>query len=97
MLTAVNLFLKWHDWKDVSVRGIKNQQQSFSDQKELTMEEYQQLVETARSGGQEQLALMIETIGGTGIAETAQVLLPRKRDQERYGVYLQTWQSVEPQ
>lgn len=68
MLTALNLYLKYKGWNECCVRGVKMQRQMFVLQrKELTRREYIKLVETARKKKKEQLALIIQTIGGTGI------------------------------
>lgn len=67
MLIALNRYLKYLGHHECCVKRIKIQQQGFSAQKELSREELRRLVDTARKEGNEQLALMIETIAGTGI------------------------------
>ena len=68
MLVALNRFFQYLGWSDCCVKGLKAQQQMFSSEsRELKQEEYKRLVETARRQKKEQLALIIETITGTGI------------------------------
>ena len=67
MIVSLNRYLQWLGWNECCVKGIKSQQQMFAGQKELTQEEYKKLVETARKEGKEQLAVLMETIAGTGI------------------------------
>ena len=67
MLEAVNRYFQWLGWENVCVKGIKSQRQMFSYEKELTMDEYRKMVEMARQEGKEQLALLMETIAGTGM------------------------------
>lgn len=68
MLAAINTFLKKMDWNDCCVKFLKIQRRMFRDQKkELTQEEYKRLIHTAEADGQRRLALLIETIGATGI------------------------------
>ena len=68
MLVALNRFFQHLGWNDCCVKGLKSQQQMFSaEARELKQHEYQKLVETARRKRKEQLALIIETITGTGI------------------------------
>ncbi len=68
MLAAVNTFFRFAGWAECRMKFLKIQRQMFRAQdKELTMEEYKRLVETARVGGHERLALLVETLGATGI------------------------------
>ena len=68
MLVALNRFFQYLGWSDCCVKGLKAQRQMFSSEaRELKQEEYEKLVETARRKHKEQLALIIETITGTGI------------------------------
>lgn len=67
-LTAVNSFLTFCGRQDCHVRLLKIQKRAFADRnKELTREEYIRLVEEARLEKKERLALIMETICGTGI------------------------------
>lgn len=67
MLVSLNRYLQYLGWNECCVKGIKSQRQMFSSKKELTEKEYRKLVETARKEDNEQLAVLIETIAGTGI------------------------------
>lgn len=68
MLAAVNGFLRFMEWQDFTVKPLKVQKSLFSDEnRELTKEEYFRLVEAARSGQKERLALVLQTICATGI------------------------------
>ena len=68
MLVALNRFFQYLGWSECCVKGLKSQRQMFSSEsRELKQDEYKKLVETARRQKKEQLALIIETITGTGI------------------------------
>lgn len=68
MLTALNCFLTYLGASQSRVRTVKVQQQLFRPaEKELKREEYEKLLTTAREKGLEQTALIMETIGATGI------------------------------
>lgn len=74
MLSALNTFFKFMGWQECSVMIFKTQRVAFrSTEKDLSVEEYQNLVRAARSrtGRGEacgrQLGLIIETLAGTGI------------------------------
>ena len=68
MLVALNMFFHYLGWEQCCVRALKCQQQMFiGNRKELKQEEYLRLVETALQKGQEQIALVMETIASTGI------------------------------
>ena len=68
MLVALNMYFRYLGWEECCVRGLKCQQQMFiGSRKELRQEEYLRLVETALQKGQEQIALVMETIASTGI------------------------------
>lgn len=67
MLAAVNSFFRFAGW-NIKVKFLKIQHQLFRDaSRELTRAEYTQLLAAARSGGQERLALIMETLCATGI------------------------------
>ena len=67
MLAAVNGFFKFAGW-DIRVKFLKVQHQLFRDTaRELTRTEYDRLLAAAQSGGQERLALIMETLCATGI------------------------------
>lgn len=68
MLSALNSFFRFGGWEECRVKFLKIQRQVFRDPKqELTREEYERLLAAAHRRGQRRLALLIETIGGTGI------------------------------
>ena len=68
MLAAVNGFLDFMDWRELTVKPLKIQKSLFCDEsRELTKEEYVRLVEAARQDGNERLALILQTICATGI------------------------------
>ncbi|MBE6633106.1 MAG: integrase [Ruminococcaceae bacterium] len=68
MIAAVNAYLRFcgrHDW---CVKQFRLQRQIYrSEEKELTREEYERLVRAARERGDRRLALILQTICGTGI------------------------------
>lgn len=65
MLVALNCFLRFLERPDCCVRLLKIQRQIFaSEDRELTREEYKRLV---RAAADTRLALVIQTICGTGI------------------------------
>ena len=68
MLAALNSFFRFAGWEDCRVRFVKVQRRMFREgDRELTRQEYERLLETARSLGKERLALLMETICATGI------------------------------
>ena len=68
MLSALNSLLKFLGLDECRVKFLRIQRRVFCDQKkELGKEEYRKLLETARKRGKERLALLMETICGTGI------------------------------
>lgn len=68
MLAAVNGCFRVLGWEACRVRSLKIQRRMFrASERELTREEYQRLIRTAQARGQARLALLLETIGGTGI------------------------------
>ncbi len=67
-LSAANSFCEQMGWLDLRIKTIRIQQQVFeSEDKELTSNEYQRLIKTALWNGNERLALIIQTLGSTGI------------------------------
>lgn len=67
-LSALNGLLKFLNLDSYCVKFLKTQRKVFrSENKELTKAEYEKLVKTAYQNNQEQLALIIQTIGSTGI------------------------------
>lgn len=68
MLAALHSFFAFAGWTECRVKYLSVQRKLFRDvSRELTRTEYERLLETARSRGRERLALVIETICGTGI------------------------------
>ena len=67
MLAAINGFFGFMGW-GIKVKFLKIQHQLFRDTaRELTRAEYDRLLAAAQSGGQERLALIMETLCATGI------------------------------
>ena len=67
-LAALNAFFRFADWEDCRVKSLKRQRRGFREQeRELTQDEYSQLLRTAETMGRERLKLLMETICGTGI------------------------------
>ena len=68
MVASVNSLLGFLGWTDCKIKFLKVQRQRFStEDKELTKKEYARLVQTARKTGNYRLALLLQTICGTGI------------------------------
>lgn len=68
MLASLNSFFRFCGWHDLCVRQFKVQKKTYCPaEKELTKEEYTRLVKTAQTAKNERLALVIQTICGTGI------------------------------
>ena len=67
-LAAVNAFFKFCGWQDCCVKALRLQRRVFRDPgRELTKAEYEKLVAAATDSGRTRLALLMETICGTGI------------------------------
>ena len=68
MLVSLNCYLTYLGETQNKVRTVKVQHQMFcGKEKEMTMAEYKRLIATAYKLGREQMALIMETIGATGI------------------------------
>ncbi len=68
MLVAVNSFFSYAGWEDLRIKLVKVQKQIFcAEEKELTRSEYLRLVDCARRSGKERLAMILWTMGTTGI------------------------------
>ncbi len=68
MLAALHSYFRFRGWAHLRVRYLRVQRRLFrADERALSREEYQQLLRTARAHRMHQLALIIETLGGTGI------------------------------
>ena len=88
-LAAVNRFLVFLGWPAFRVKPLRIQRRLFrDDSRELTRPEYLRLLETARTQGRERLALLLETICGTGI-RVSEVRYVTEEGQEIFGVFSQ--------
>ena len=68
MLAAINSLFQFLEWYECRVKSIKLAPELYRpEEKELTQREYERLVNTAMEQGREQLALILQTICGTGI------------------------------
>lgn len=68
MLSALNGLFQFLGWDECRIKFLKIQRKLFQDtQRELSRAEYERLLATARTRGQERLALLMETICATGI------------------------------
>ncbi len=68
MIIALNGFLRFIGFSEYTVKPFKIQRQLYCpEEKELTKQEYERLVRTAKEKGNERLNLVIQTICGTGI------------------------------
>lgn len=68
ILAAINGFLKFMGWNDLTVKPLKIQQSLFiNERQELTYDEYKRLVLAAENAGNRRLSLVIQTICATGI------------------------------
>lgn len=67
-IAAANHLCEVMGWTDIRVKMIKVQRETFvPENKEITIREYEKLIKTAYKKGDERLALIIETLGSTGI------------------------------
>lgn len=67
-LAVINHYCELMGWDNIRVKSLKVQREIFcSEEKNLTYEEYNRLINTANRLGKNELALIIQTIGGTGI------------------------------
>ena len=67
-LAAINHFFEVVGWQDLKIKSLKVQKQIFiPEEKYLTKREYERLIQTAMNEGKERVALIIQTIGSTGI------------------------------
>lgn len=68
MLIALNGYLRWIDRADLCVRVCRTQRLIFrEEERELTREEYQRLLKTAKREKKERLLCILQTIAGTGM------------------------------
>lgn len=67
-LSALNSLFRFLGWNDCRTKFLKIQRSAFRDEsRELTRSDYNKLITSAQKRGQEQLALLMETICATGI------------------------------
>lgn len=67
-LSALDGLYRWLGWTDCSVRHIRVQRRAFCESsRELSRGEYERLIGSARAAGRVRLALVMETLGATGI------------------------------
>lgn len=68
MLVSLNRFLDFLGYGSCKVKALRIQRRLFREnRKELTRQEYDRLLSTARAQGKERLALLMEAICATGI------------------------------
>lgn len=68
ILAAINSFLRFQGRFDCVVKTLKIQREAFrARDRELTKNEYLRLLEKAKENGNDRLALLMETLGATGI------------------------------
>lgn len=67
-LAVINTFAEEMGWHNLKIKMIKIQKETFvPEQKEITVDEYKKLIKAALKKGDERLALIIQTLGSTGI------------------------------
>lgn len=67
-LAAANHFCQIMGWHELRVKALKQQKEAFlPGQRHLSQQEYRRLIQTAEKAGNHRLALILQTIGGTGI------------------------------
>ena len=68
MLASLHSYFHFRGWAHCRVRYLRMQRKLFrADDRALSRAEYQHLLRTARARGWRQLALVVETLGATGI------------------------------
>lgn len=67
-IAAVNAYADFMQKPDCRLKYVKTQRRSYiKPERQITKEEYEKLIRTAGKEGKERLAMMIETIGATGM------------------------------
>lgn len=67
-LAALNGFLRYAEWNQLTVRFIKVGHRIFcQEQRELSRQEYHRLIRTAEEQGNDRMALLMQTVCSTGI------------------------------
>ena len=89
-LTALDRFFDFLGWDDCKVKHLKLQRRLFrDDSRELTKDEYERLIAAAKASGRERLALLMESICGTGIrVSEVQYLTVEAAQQGKAEIYL---------
>ena len=89
-LTALDRFFDFLGWPDCKVKHLKLQRRLFrDDSRELTKDEYERLTAAAEESGKERLALLMESICGTGIrVSEVQYLTVEAAQQGKAEIYL---------
>lgn len=68
VLAAVNRLFRYLQWNDCVVKACRIQKNPFREkERELSMEEYWQLAQTAEAQGNERMSLLLQTLTSTGI------------------------------
>lgn len=68
MLASIHGFFKFAGWEQCRTRFLRIQRRMFREQRrDLEKADYNQLISAARNKNQDRLAMIIETIGSTGI------------------------------
>ena len=68
MLAALHSYFRHRGWNHCRVRYLRVQRRIFrDDSRTLNRQDYQQLLHTARATGKKRLALVVETLGATGM------------------------------
>ena len=68
ILSSLNGFFNYLEWFDLKIKTVRVQRQMFcSAEKELTLAEYERLLDEAKGRGKEKLFLLLQTICSTGI------------------------------
>ena len=68
MLASLNSFFRFMGWTDCQVKNLRFQRQSYcAEETELSKAEYLRLLDMAAQNGNDQLRLVMQTLGGTGI------------------------------
>ena len=83
-LSALHGLLRFLGWEECKVKFVKVQKRTFRDaSRDLSRDEYQRLVDTARRLGRERLVLLLETICATGIrvSEVKYITVEAVRDE----------------
>ncbi len=90
IMAAVNCFLSFLGCAESKVKYFKVQKRIFRDKsRELTKQEYEKLVETAKKHNKHRLALLIETICATGVrVSEVQYITVENAKKRRADIYL---------